>query len=198
MELDDLKNEWESVGRQTEKQNNLTPKMIDQMTQKKYYSRLNKIKYPEWIGSAICVLSAAYIGFNFNKLDNVFFQFTGVLAILLLLIMPAIGLISLSRFNVIDDSNKPYIETLRQFSVQKLRFLKFQKINAFLSYLLLVTVIILLSKLFKGRDMSRNYYFWTLAFPIGYIYLLLLLKLVKKFYGKALRQAEELLKELEA
>ncbi|HEY4151380.1 MAG TPA: hypothetical protein VGM41_20720 [Chitinophagaceae bacterium] len=167
------------------------------MTQKKYYSRLNKIKYPEWIGSAICVLAAAYIGFNFGQLDNVFFQFTGILAILLLLIIPALGLMSLSQFNIIDDSNKPYTETLRQFAVQKVRFQKFQKINAFLSYLLLVTVIILLSKLFKGRDMSKNYYFWSLAFPIGYVYLLLLLKLVKKFYGKALRQAEELLKELD-
>ena len=35
MELDELKNEWQSVNNQTAIQKNLTPKMIDKMMHKK-------------------------------------------------------------------------------------------------------------------------------------------------------------------
>ena len=42
MELDDLKNTWDDVITHVEKQQNLTPKMIDQMTQTKYHASLKK------------------------------------------------------------------------------------------------------------------------------------------------------------
>ena len=86
MELDDLKNNWESVTNQTNNKNILTSKIIDQMTQKKYYSNIKKIKYPELIGRIVCLLGLSFIAFNFNKLDTLFLQSIGVLTILLLMI----------------------------------------------------------------------------------------------------------------
>ncbi len=174
MELDDLKNDWESVTNQTNNQNILTSKIIDQMTQKKYYSKIRKIKYPELTGGIVSMLGLVFIGFNFNKLDTVFLQLIGVITILLLMILPVISFLSLAQFNLMDDLNRPYAETIKQFAVQKLRFLKFQRVNAFFSYLLLVTIIILLPKFFYGKDITFSKYFWTFAFSFGYIFLLFL------------------------
>jgi len=193
MELDDLKNDWESATTQ----HRLTTKVIDQMIQKKYASKIKKIKYPELIGGIICLLGLGFVVFNFNKLDTVFLQAIGVLTMLLLIIQPAISFLSLKQFNTTDDLSKPYVEIIKQFAIQKLRFQKYQQVNAFLCYLLLVTIIILLPKLFYGKDISYNKSFWIFAFSFGYIFLLFFSKWVKKFYNNSLNQAEELLKEVE-
>lgn len=195
MELDDLKKDWESATNQANKQNILTSKIINQMTQKKFQAKIKKIKYPELVGSIVCILGLSFIGFNFNKLDTVFLQSIGVLTILLLMIMPTLSLLSLKDFNSAENFDKPYIEIIKKFANQKLRFIKYQKINAFLSYLLLVSVIILLPKLFYGKDVTFNKLFWTFAFSIGYIFLIFFSKWVENNYGTSLRKAEELLKE---
>ena len=115
---------------------------------------------------------------------------------LLLMIMPTLSFLSWVSFNSEDDFDRPYIDIVKRFGNQKLRFLKYQEVNAFLSYLLLVTVIILLPQFFFGKDLTFNKYFWIFAFSIGYIFLLFFSKRVKKFYGTSLKQAEELLKEM--
>ena len=198
MELDDLKNTWEDVSNQAEKQQNLTTKIIDQMTQTKYYSKLKKIAYPEIIGVIICLIGASFIVLNFYKLDSAFLQVVGILAILLLLTLSIISIISLRQFNMPRDVNKTYAETLKKFAIQKIRFNKLQRVNITLSYLLWVTIIILLSKLFDGQYLTDNKYFWTFSFALGYIFLLFFSKWVLKKYNNTLQQAEELLKELES
>jgi len=197
MELEDLKNEWESATNQTNKQNILTSKIINQMTQKKYQSKIKKIKYPELIGAIVCILGLSFIAFNFNKLDTTFLQAIGVLTILLLIIMPILSFLSLTQFSSAESLDKPHIEVINQFANQKLRFLKYQKANAFLNYLLLVTIVILLPKFFYGKDITFSKSFWIFAFSFGYLFLLFFSKWVKKFYDNSLRQAEELLREIE-
>jgi uncharacterized membrane protein len=196
MELDDLKNTWEDITNQVKKQENLNSEMIDQMTKNKYYSSLKKVAYPEITGVIICLVGAAFIVLNFSKLDTTFLQGVGIISILLLLTLSAFSLISLRQFNMTGDVNKPYAETLKDFAVQKIRFHKFQRINVTLSYLLLVTIVILLSKFFSGKDITGSKYFWTFSFSFGYIFLLFYSKWVLKYYNKTLRQAEDLLKEL--
>jgi hypothetical protein len=197
MDLDDLKNTWEDIKNQAEKQQNLSPEIIDQMTQKKYYSKLRRIAYSEIIGISICLMGAFYIGLNFYKLDTAFLQGVGVVSIFLLLTLSIISILSLRQFNIPSDVNKPYAETLKRFAVQKIQFHKFQKINIILSYLLLVTIIILLSKFFSGKDITDSKYFWTFSFSFGYLFLLFYSRWVLKYYNKTLRQAEELLQELQ-
>ena len=36
------------------------------MTQKKYQSKIKKIKYPELIGAIVCILGLSFVAFNFN------------------------------------------------------------------------------------------------------------------------------------
>lgn len=193
MELDDLKNSWSEVSNQAK----IDIKMIDQITKFKYKSSLKKIIYPEIIGVLICILGAIYIGQHFDKLDTNLLKGTGILTIIILVLLPLISLISLLQFNNIGDLNKTYSETLKDFATQKIRFHKLHKINSTLSYILLVTVIILLSKLFGENDISKNKYFWVFSFSFGYIFLLFYSKWVTKYYKNTLQQIEDLLNELE-
>ncbi|MGE6802525.1 hypothetical protein [Pseudomonas hunanensis] len=192
MELDDLKKSWSEASNQVRIDN----KMIDQITKSKYKTGLKKIIYPEIIGILICILGAIYIGLHFDKLDTNLLKGTGVLAIIILVILPGISLMSLLQFNTIGDLNKPYSETLKDFATQKNRFHKLFKINSTLSYLLLVTVIVLLSKLFGENDITKSKYFWILSFSLSYIFLLFYSKWVAKYYTNSLKQIEDLLNEL--
>ena len=197
MELDDLKSTWNSQDGNTENQE-LTFKIIDQMTQKTYKSKIKKITYPEFIGSLICLTTIVFIGINFNKLDTIFLQGVGVLSIVLLLLLSIIGFVSIRSLTRAENINKPYAEALKTFATQKIKFYKLQKVNITLSYLLLVTTIILMSKFFVARDLTNSKYFWTFAFTIGYIFLLFFSTVVSKFYKKTLRQTEELLQEIQS
>ena len=198
MELDDLRNTWNNANNQAAQQHNLSPKIIDQMTEKKYYSKIKKIAYPEFIGITVCLIAAVFIGLNFYKLETAFLQGVGMVSILLLLALSIISLLSLRKFNINEDLNKPYAETLKTFAIKKLHFYRLQKINITLCYLLLVTIIILLSKLLNDVDLTTSKYFWTFSFSFGYIFLLFYSKWVLKYYKKSLSQAEELLHELQS
>ncbi|MFM9987169.1 hypothetical protein [Flavobacterium sp.] len=191
MELDDLKKSWSEVSNQAK----IDTKMIDQITKYKYKSGLNKIIYPEIIGILICILGAIYIGLHFDKLDTNLLKGVGILAIVILVILPVISLMSLLQFNRIGDLNKPYSETLKDFEIQKKRFHKLLKINSTLSYLLLVTIIVLLSKLFGENDITKSKYFWIFSFSFGYIFLLFYSKWVAKYYKNSLQEVEGLLNE---
>ncbi len=195
MELEDLKKNWESTINKANSQDSLTSNDIDLMIQKKFKSKIRKIRYPEMMGGIICVLALIFIWFNFNKLDTFFLQATGILAMLLLFILPVFSFLSLSRFSSADNFNNTYIENVKLFANQKIRFLQYQNANAFLNYLLLISILIILPKYFYGKDITFIKSFWIFAFSFGYLFLLYFSKWVKKHYNHSLKEAEELLKE---
>lgn len=196
MELDELKDSWNNISEQLSGQQQISPQLIDQVTKDKFNSRLNKIIYPELAGVMICFAGAAYLVFRFGKLDTIFMQAVGILAILLLLLLSVIGLISIRRLRLATDITKPYAETCKDFATQKMQFYKWQQVNMLLACLLLVLVILLFSKLFSGKDLAGNKYFWTLSFSLGYLFLLFYSRWVARSYRNTIRQAEDLLKDL--
>jgi len=198
MELDDLKNTWNKANSQVQKQHTVNPEMLEKISDQKLRSKMKKIIIPEIGGSIVCLAAAAFIGLSFGKLDTVLLQGAGILSILLLLLLPIISFLSTWKLGKTGNVSKPYAETLKAFAMQKIRFIRLQKLNVALSYLLLVTIIVLLSKLVSGKDLSDNKYFWLFSFTIGYVFLLFYSKWVEKYYRKTLRQAEELLSELAA
>ena len=163
-----------------------------------YRSKLNRIALPEIAGGIVCIAAAVFILFNFYKLNTFFLQGAGVVSILLLLALPAISLQSTWQLSKMVNVQKAYAATLQQFAIEKIKFVRLQKLNVTLSYLLLVTIIVLLSKLFGDKDISNNKYYWIFSFSFGYIFLQFYAKWVMKHYGKTLQQSEELLTELAA
>lgn len=194
MRSDELKN---SCNRARNQQvSNLTHQQINEMIQKRYSAKMSKIAYSEFIGSVICLMTATFIGFNFYKLDTIFLKSMGTVAILTLLALSILSLLSLKSFTNISDMNKPYVETLKVFAINKLRFYTLQKLNVTLSYLLMVTTVILIAKFFNGIDVTSSKYFWLFSFTFGYVFLQFYAKWVMKFYKNTISQTEELLDDL--
>jgi len=196
MELDDFKNTWNEMNSQVKAEPNINLKMFDKMGKTKFQSSLKKIILPEILASIICIGCALYIGFNFDKLNTISFQIVGVVSILLFVILPGISLMSIQRLYKSGDIDKPYVDTLKEFAVQKINFCKLQKLNFTLSHLLLVTVILLLTKLFGRNEITDSKYFFIATFGFGYIVLVFFSKWVLKKYNKTIRQTEDLLNEL--
>ena len=69
----------------------LSPKLIDQMTKKKYYLKINKIKYAELAGGIVWLFALVFTVLNFEKLDTISLQVIGVIMILLLIMLAAIS-----------------------------------------------------------------------------------------------------------
>jgi hypothetical protein len=198
MELDDLKNTWNEMDNQVKGKQNLTLKIFDKMSNRKFHSKLYKIILPEILGSLICISSAFFIGFNFDKLDGATYQIIGVIGILVFVMVTAISLLSLQNLNKVGDVGKPYVDTLKDFATQKIKFNKLQKLNLRLSYLQLVIVVLLLPKFFEKNGITDSKYFYIFSFSVCFIFLLIFSKWVMKSYNKTIRQAEDLLKELTA
>lgn len=198
MELDDLKNTWNEMDTQVKEKQNLTLKIFNKMSNRKFHLKLYRIILPEILGSLICISSAFFIGFNFNKLDGAAYQIIGVTGILVFVMVTVISLLSLQNLNKVGDVGKPYADTLKDFATQKIKFYKLQKLNLRLSYLLLVIVVLLLPKLFEKSGITDNIFFYTFSFSSCFIFLLFFSQWVMKSYNKTIRQTEDLLKDLMA
>jgi hypothetical protein len=153
---------------------------------------------PELLGSLICISSAFFIGFNFDKLNGFFYQIIGVLGISIFVIVTAISLLSLQNLYKVGDVGKPYVDTLKDFATQKIKFHKLQKLNLKFSYLQLVIVVLLLPKLFSKNGIPYSIYLYAFSFTCCFIFLLFFSKWVMKSYNKTIRQTEDLLNELTA
>ena len=89
-------------------------------------------------------------------------------------------------------------EVFRRITPNNKAVLQTTKANIILSYLLLVATAILSSWIVSGKDNSDSKYFWIFSITFGYIFLLYYSTWGMRYYTKAIKQAEELLKELAA
>ncbi|MEO2128156.1 MAG: hypothetical protein ABGW91_08325 [Christiangramia sp.] len=195
MELEEMKNLWEGMSKKVEKQELLTKNLLEKVTEQKYHSKLNKIRYSEMIGTIICYLGAVYLIMNFVKIDPLAEKIFAIIAIGLLLTLPVISLRSLNRMQNLPISSKTYLDTLNDFGKQKIRFQKFQKLNVSLGMFLLIVAIPVLSAI-KGVDLSETEHFWTLTFPISIIAFLGFAFWVFRSYKKSLEATEKLLSDI--
>ncbi|HEY1869565.1 MAG TPA: hypothetical protein VGG71_00835 [Chitinophagaceae bacterium] len=196
MDLDNFKNTWDEMSSQVKVNQNIDLKIFDKMTRNKFHSSLKKIVLPELIGSITCIGFAIYTGINFAKLDTIAYQVVGLMTILLLVILPLISLISIQALYKSADNSKSVADTLKQFTFQKIRFCKMQKLNFTLCYLLAVTVILLSTRLFGRNSITDSKYFFIFSYGASYIILQFLSKWVFKGYNRTIQKTENLLHEL--
>ncbi|MCH6198195.1 hypothetical protein MMU07_01280 [Aquiflexum sp. LQ15W] len=195
MELEEMKLAWNDLSKRVEKQEILNQQMIEKMTKDQYHNNLKKIALPEYIGTIICYLGAAYLSVNVPKLDDPMIQFFGVVSIALLLILPIISLQSVRAMRKVDLSAQTYLETIQVFGKQKLRFQKLQKLNVSLGlFLMVIGAPVLLS--IQGVSLVPTPLFWMLYFPMGVMFFLGFSFWVLKYYNRKLKATEKLLTEV--
>ncbi len=196
MELDNFKNTWDEMGNQGKGKQNLNLKIFKLMSNKNIHAKLYKIVFPEILGSVVCIGGIGFIAFNFGKLGNTTYQIIGITGILLLALLIAISLLSIQNLYKTEDVNKSYVDTLKNFAVQKIKFCKLQKLNLWLSYMLLVNVVLLIPKFFVKSGVTDSKYFFVFAFSFSFSFFLIFSEWVKRSYKRTIQQTEDLLKEL--
>lgn len=197
MELEEMRNEWQEMSKDLEKQQLLTDKLILDMTQEKYNNKLKSISIPETIGAVICILTAVYIVVSFNKLDAWYIQLSGLLTALFCIVLPIFSLKSILGMQKINMSTSNYKQTLESFAKSKKRFVLIQKISFYMSFILVIVSLPVAAKLLNGKDLFLESKVWLWYVPFGFLFVYLFSKWVFKQYKKTTNSAEKLLKELE-
>ena len=198
MELDELKSSWEILSKKMEKQQQLNKKFIEQMTTQNYKKQLTNIARPEFIASIICFIMAIILIWNFNTFNTLLLQIFGGFSVVFLIVIPILSLQSIRGLQTINMNLPTYKSTLKEFAVQKTRFIKFQKLNVFLSYLFMIALAPVSVKLLDGKDISQNITLWLTMLPASVIVLFFVSKWVLRHYNNTLKKAEELLAEIES
>lgn len=195
MELEEMKLAWNDLSKKVEKQEILNQQMIEKMTKDQFQTNLKKIALPEYIGTIICYIGAAYLSVNVPKLDEPLIQVFGVISIALLLVLPIISLQSIRAMRKVNLAVHTYIEALQVFGKQKLRFQKLQKLNVSLGlFLMLIGVPVLLA--IQGIYLNPTPLFWMLYFPLGVMFFLGFSYWVLKYYNRKLKATERMLAEV--
>jgi hypothetical protein len=195
MELEEMKQAWNAMSKRVEKQEILNQQIIEKMTNDQYQNNLKKIALPEFIGTIICYLGAAYLSVNVPKLDEPLIQFFGVISIALLLILPIISLQSVRAMRKVNLAAQTYLETIQIFGKQKLRFQKLQKLNVSLGLFLMVIGVPVLFSI-PGVSLKPSPLFWLLYFPLGVMFFLGFSYWVLKYYNRKLKATERMLAEV--
>ncbi len=198
MELDELKSSWETLSRKMEKQHQLNAKLIEQMTNHNYNHRLNNIARPEFAGSIICFIMAIALIWNFNALDTTLLRVFGGFCVLFLIVLPVLSIQSIRGLQSIQMRLSTYKDTLREFTIQRIRFQKIQKLNVIFSFIFMIAFAPVSVKLLAGKDISQNITLWLTILPFSLLVLYIVTKWVLSHYNHTLKRAEELLAEIES
>lgn len=195
MELDELKENWEKISTAMDKQNILTSKLITQMTEQKYQSRINRIAYPELIASAICLAGAIILAFNFIKFDTPLLRFCWGLSILLLITLPALSLQSIRGLQKVDLGLSTYTDALKAFLVKRIQFQKLQKLNVILGFIFMLVSTPVLVKLVAGKDITQHILLLVIILPSSACFLYFS-RWTLRHYNDVLKKTEALLEEV--
>lgn len=196
MELEEMKSLWEDMSQKVEQQKILTDQLILEMTKERFENRMRRISVPETISALICLVAVIYLIINFNLLDIWYLQLAGIFTIVACLVLPMLSLTSLKRMKAIDISKSTYKECLVNYSKEKTRFMRLQKINFYTSFIVLILAVISFGKIVKGIDIftMTEKLNWLLPSGIGILYIFSYWALKK--YKKATDSADDILREL--
>lgn len=197
MELEEMRNEWQEMSKELEKQQLLTDKLIIDMTQEKYNNKLKSISIPETIGSVICLLTAIYIVVNFNKLDVWYLVVCGVFAVGYLIVLPIKSIGSIKKMQQVTIGDKTIEQTLINFSKRKKQFWMVQRIGFYLNFIFIVALLPVAGKIINNKDLFLENKLWYFYIPFMIVFLLVISKFGLKHYKKTTDSAEKLLKELD-
>jgi hypothetical protein len=198
MDLEELKSSWEALSKKMEKQNTLNAKLIEQMTKRNYLDRVNKIAWPEFIGTMICFIGVIPLLGNFRKLNTPLLQVFGGLSILYMVVLPILSLRSIKALQTVNTSLTNYSNTLKEFARRKIRFQRIQKLARGLNFPFMIVFTPVAVMLFSGKDITQRSSFWLIMLPVCLLFQFFISRWVLKHYNNALLQAEAQLTEMDA
>ncbi len=199
MQLEEMKNLWDEMSLKIDSQQQLTNKLIMEMTQQKIKNRFTTLSLYETSGAVICFLAAILILVNLNKMDTWYLMLCGILSALILIILPILSLRAINGMKKIDFIKSNYKETLVRFTKRKKNMMLIQQFSMGISIILMWLVAPVFLMIFSGKDFfMQDYSTGTLVFfaatTIGVIFFV---RWGYRCYKRITASAEKDLKELD-
>ena len=198
MELEEMKILWEEMNQKVNQQDQLTDKLIMDMTKERYINKLNGISKYESIGAVFCFLIALLLVANFHKLDSTYLILSGLFSIAFYLILPVLSLNSIARMKRVNIARNNNKQTLIEFGKARTHFLLVQKLAVYFSFVIVIISVPVAVKIIDGKDLFMNAGFWYWYIPIGFLCLFLFSRWGYSCYTSMTNSAENILKELES
>ncbi|CAN5748579.1 hypothetical protein BH11BAC4_BH11BAC4_01920 [soil metagenome] len=195
MELEEIKIQWAEMSSVIEKQKKLTDSLIIKMTKSGYRNKINTILIPEIAGALACFTAFIFILLNFQQLNKWYLVVCGIIAGIILFILPVLSLKVLFKMRSLNIRDNNYMQSVMEYSKEKLNFVFIQKINFYMAAVLLLVALPVMGQLIGGKDLfkeSRLWYFYAISFPFFYLFS----KWVLKRYKRSAKEAENILLEL--
>ncbi len=196
MELEEMKNRWEEMSLDLEKQKKITDSLIIKMTRAGYQNKISFIRLSETLGSLVGIASFLLIAINFQRLNTWYLALCGVITCVILLLLPLLSLRAIRRLRSIPIVEHNYKEMLSEFSRARIQFISAQKWSFYLGPLLLVAVLPVMGAVIGERDLFKTSLLW-LVYAISFPFFSWFAKWVFKSYSRATAAAENILKDLE-
>jgi len=196
MELEEMKTLWEEMSIAVEKQKTITDSIIIKMTQTSFRNKMNRIWIPEILGSLVCLAEILYILINIQKLTPWYLLACGISAVVTLSLLILLSVKAIQKMRSVNISKINYKQSLLEYAAGKRQFVLVQKINFYLSAILLVVSLPVMGQLMGGKDLFKTPGFW-IWYAVLFLFFYPLSRWLFKYYLKVTRDGEEILKELE-
>ncbi len=197
MELEEMQATWSHMSQQLEAQKKLTDEIILKMTKERYKNHWNKLIIPDKIFGLIGIILVIAVISNFNKLDTLALQTSGVISILILTLLTFFSFKTLRDLQHIDIARLSYKDVMTTYAKKKQRFIKFQKVNMWGSFVFMLVSVPVTLKFLKDENIfeSSNPRL-IIAFPICCLLFYVLVLYLKRCNKNMLKNSEKILEDI--
>ena len=197
MDFEKLKATWQQLEVQSKEEVSFVRQKIRLAIGRKYRVKLNRILFPKVIFTFACFYFVFLFVLFFDSFDTLLLKTTSLFAILFLLTLPMLSFYYLFKMYRLDQPGSLPTEMIKNFTKQKIRFQKLQKINLGLGFVLIIAIIVLSTKIYNEYDVTESQYFWMITCGGSFLFVMIFYKWINKKYNRSIAEAEYLLKELQ-
>jgi hypothetical protein len=197
MEIEEMKDLWEEMSKEIEKQKKITDSLIIKMIHRDYKNKIHKILIPEVVGTSVCFAAVLFIVVNFQKLNTWYLLACGIMSAFILIVLPMLSIRAIHSMRTVNISSNNYKQSLLEYSKGKMQLVFVQKLSFYLGAILIVVILPVMGQIIAGKNLFMTTSLWFLyviAFPFFYAFA----KWVFKSYRKSASEAEIVLKELDS
>lgn len=191
-----MKSLWQNLSIQVANQEKIQKELLMEMTRNKFKRKIDGIRIPELLGTLIAMGYAAYLIFNFGKLNFWFTQVFASFNILFFIVLPMASIATLYQIRSLKINHLATTEMLGEFHRAKRNFWNVQKLAAWLSSIVILTLFPTLGDIQGKLDRFLQPEFWMIYVPLGLAFIFFFSRYVMSKYRRIMQQSEDILQDL--
>lgn len=196
MELEEMKSHWQNLSVKVENHERIQKEILLEMTKTRFRRKIDGIRIPEIFGTLICFAYAAYLVYNFGKIDLWFNQTLAVANIFSFIILPVASLTTIWQMKSLQINHLATTDMLEQFRRAKRNFWRVQQLAVWLAGMMVLTLVPILDDIHGKEDTFLQAEFWMIYTPVSLVFLFFFSRYVLGKYRKIMLQSEDILKDI--